>query len=376
MTSEAEPTELPPSPPTPESSPPHRFYLWAAGVLVVLSLAAIWIASQADPSETITAVDVNKLPVGPPAPELHPKGWFNSPGLTSKDLAGKVVVYDFWTYSCVNCVRTLPYLRAWYDRYRDDGLVIVGVHSPEFDFEKDHGNVERAVSRLKVTWPVALDDDMAIWDNFKNRYWPAKWVTDRQGRIRYFHPGEGNYTETENVLRTLLGVSKSKARADDPKQPKAAPDEVTQNITPETYLGTERGSVAEEGQRSYTAGELRLHQPALDGTWQGEPQRIRSVSPEASLSLRYLAAEANLVLATGAAGGAPIDVTVELDGKPLPEAFRTPDTKVDGSGATYVRVEASDLYRLVLGSRVEEHTLRLTPRTPGLEAFAFTFGAS
>jgi hypothetical protein len=123
-------------------------------------------------------------------------------------------------------------------------------------------------------------------------------------------------------------------------------------------------------------GELRLHQPALDGTWQGEPQRIRSVSPEASLSLRYLAAEANLVLASGAAGGAPIDVTVELDGKPLPEAFRTPDTKVDGSGATYVRVEASDLYRLVLGSRVEEHTLRLTPHTPGLEAFAFTFGAS
>ena len=376
MTSEADPTELPPSPQTPETSPPSRFYLWAAGVLVVLSLAAIWIASQADPSETIRAVDVTKLPVGPPAPELHPKGWFNSPGLTSQELAGKVVVYDFWTYSCVNCVRTLPYLRAWYDRYRDDGLVIVGVHSPEFDFEKDHGNVERAVSRLKVTWPVALDDDMAIWDNFNNRYWPAKWVTDRQGRIRYFHPGEGNYTETENVIRTLLGVSESKDRADDPKQPTPPPEEVTQNITQETYLGTERGSVAEEGQRPYTVGELRLHQPVLDGTWQGEAQRIRSVSPGASLSLRYLASEANLVLATGAAGAAPIDVTVELDGKPLPEAFRTPDTKVDAAGATYVRVEASDLYRLVLGSRVEEHTLRLTPRAPGLEAFAFTFGAS
>ena len=366
MTSEADPSER----------PPHRFYLWAAGVLVVLSLAAISIASQADPSETITAVEVDKLRVGPPAPELHPKGWLNSPGLTSKELAGKVVVYDFWTYSCVNCVRTLPYLRAWYDRYRDDGLVIVGVHSPEFGFEKDHGNVERAVSRLKVTWPVALDDDMAIWSDFNNRYWPAKWVTDRQGRIRYFHAGEGNYRETENVLRSLLGVSQSKPRAKDPKQPSPAPDEVTQNITQETYLGTERGSVAEEGQRPYNLGELRLHQPALDGTWQGEAEKIRSVSPEASLSLRYLAAEANLVLATGAAGGTPIDVTIELDGKPLPEAFRTPDTKVDASGATYVRVEASDLYRLVVGSRVEEHILRLTPRTPGLEAFAFTFGAS
>ena len=376
MTSGVEATEPPPSPPTPGAAPPRRFYLWAAVVLVVLSLAAIAIASQADPSETITAVDVKKLPVGAPAPELHPKGWLNSPVLTGKELAGKVVVYDFWTYSCVNCVRTLPYLRSWYERYRDDGLVIVGVHSPEFDFEKDHGNVEAAVSRLKVTWPVALDDDMAIWGDFNNRYWPAKWVTDRQGRIRYFHAGEGNYAETENVIRTLLGVSQSEARADDPKQPKPAPDEVTQNITQETYLGTERGGVAQEGQHPYTLGELRLHQPALAGTWQGEPQRIRSVSPEASLSLRYLAAEVNLVMATGAAGGAPIDVTVELDGKPLPEAFRTANTRVDDSGATYVRVEASDLYRLALGSRVEEHTLRLTARTPGLEVFAFTFGAS
>jgi thiol-disulfide isomerase/thioredoxin len=368
----ADPTE---PPPPASSSPPRRFYLWAAVGLVVLSLGAIWIASQADPSATIAAVDVKNLPLGPTAPELHPKGWLNSAPLTAKDLAGKVVVYDFWTYSCVNCVRTLPYLRSWHERYRDDGLVIVGVHSPEFDFEKNHANVEEAVSRLEVTWPVALDDDMAIWGDFNNRYWPAKWVTDRQGRIRYFHPGEGNYAETESVLRTLLGVSQSSPRADDPDQPKAAPDEVTRNITQETYLGTERGSVAEDGQQAYPAAEVRLHQPALTGTWQGEPERIRSVSPDATLSLRYLAAEVNLVMATGAPGGAPIDVTVELDGKPLPEAYRTAATKVDDSGATYVRVQASDMYRLVLGPRVEEHTLRLIPRLPGLEAFAFTFGA-
>jgi thiol-disulfide isomerase/thioredoxin len=372
VTSEVDPTEPPPAP---AAAPPRRFYLWAAVGLVVLSLAAIWIAAQADPSETISAVDVKNLRVGPPAPELHATGWLNSQPLPGKDLAGKVVVYDFWTYSCVNCVRTLPYVRSWYDRYRDDGLVIVGVHSPEFDFEKDHGNVEQAVSRLKVAWPVALDDDLAIWGDFNNRYWPAKWVTDRQGRIRYFHPGEGNYAETENVIRTLLGVSQSSPRADDPKQPKPAPDEVTRNITQETYLGTERGSVAEEGQRGYTLGELQLHQPALAGTWQGEPQLIRSVSPDASLSLRYLAAEVNLVLATGAPGGAAIEVTVELDGKPLPEAYRTADTKVDDSGATVIRVKASDMYRLALGPRVEEHTLRLTPRAPGLEVFAFTFGA-
>ena len=363
------------APESPPATPPaRRFYLWAALALVALSLGAIWIASQADPSETIAAVDVKNLPVGPPAPELHAKGWLNSPALTAKDLAGKVVLYDFWTYSCVNCVRTLPYVRAWHDRYGDDGLVVVGVHSPEFDFEKDHGNVEGAVAHLKVTWPVALDDDMAIWGDFNNRYWPAKWITDRQGRIRYFHPGEGNYDETEQVIRSLLGVAPSSARADDPKQLKPAPDEVAQAITPETYLGTERGS-AEAGQHAYTLGELPLHQPALAGTWQAEPQLIRSVSPEASLFLRYLAREVNLVMATGAPGGAPVDVTVELDGKPLPEAYRTADTRVDDQGATYVHVAASDLYRLVLGPKVEQHTVRLIPRTPGLEAFAYTFGS-
>jgi thiol-disulfide isomerase/thioredoxin len=365
--------------PAPEGSrptvPPRRFYLWAAIGLVVLSIGAIWIAAQADPSKTISAVDVNKLPVGPPAPPLDARGWLNSPPLGHRDLAGKVVVYDFWTYSCVNCVRTLPYLRAWHDRYAKDGLVIVGVHSPEFDFEKNHGNVEAAVARLKVTWPVALDDDMAIWRAFENRYWPAKWIADREGRVRYFHAGEGNYTETESVIRTLLGVDGSASRATDPEQERDAPDEVLRTITQETYLGTERGSVADEGQQAYPDEAPPLHQPALAGTWQAEAERIRSVSPGAGLSLRYLAREVNLVMATGAPGGAPIDVTVELDGKPLPEKYRTAHTRVDADGTTYVRVEASDLYRLVLGPRVEDHTLRLTPRTPGLEAFAYTFGA-
>jgi thiol-disulfide isomerase/thioredoxin len=342
---------------------------------VLLSITAIWIAAQADPSETIAAVDVRKLPVGPPAPELHAKGWLNSPPLAGRDLAGKVVVYDFWTYSCVNCVRTLPYVRAWYDRYQKDGLVVVGVHSPEFDFEKDHRNVESAVSRLKVTWPVALDDGMAIWTDFNNRYWPAKWITDRQGRIRYFHPGEGNYEETESVIRTLLGVSASAPRAADPKSAAQAPAEVAQTITQETYLGTERGSVAQDGQRAYTLGQLELHQPALAGTWQAEAQLIRSVSPGASLSLKYLAREANLVMATGLPGGAPIDVTIELDGKPVPEGYRTADTKVDPDGTTFLRIQAADLYRLVLGPRVEQHTVRLIPRAAGLEAFAYTFGA-
>jgi thiol-disulfide isomerase/thioredoxin len=352
----------------------RRRYRWAALALAALSGLAVWIASQADPSKTIAAVDVNKLPVGPPVPALHAKGWLNSPPLAPRDLTGKVVVYDFWTYSCVNCVRTLPYVRAWWDRYQKDGLVVVGVHSPEFDFEKDHANVAQAVARLGVTWPVALDDNHAIWDDFNNQYWPAKWITDRQGRIRYFHPGEGSYAETENVIRTLLGVEPSSPRADDPKEAKAASDSVLRNITQETYLGTGRGSVAQSGPHDYRAGKLQPNQPALTGTWDAEAEFIRAVSPGATLSLEYFAREANLVMAPGTPGAA-VDVTVELDGRPLPAPFRTADTRVDADGSTFVRVQASDLYRLVLGPKVESHTVKLTPRTPGLEAFAYTFGA-
>src|SRR5207302_4647659 len=181
--------------------------------------------------------------------------------------------------------------------------------------------------------------------------------------------------ETEDVIRTLLGISSSAPRGADPKQPQPAPDAVVQNITQETYLGTDRGGVAQAGQHDYPGGRPELHQPVLAGTWQAEPQLVRSVSPGASLTLEYLAREVNLVMAPGAPGGAPIDVTVEFDGKPLPASYRTADTRVDADGTTYVRVRASDLYRLALGPGVEQHTVRLIPRTPGLEAFAYTFGA-
>src|SRR5262249_2202352 len=148
-------------------------------------------------------VDTNHLPVGRTAPALDSTGWINSSPLTTADLRGKVVLYDFWTYSCINCQRTFPYLRSWYDRYRSAGLVIVGIHSPEFDFEHVRSNVEAAVKRYDVTWPVALDNDMKIWDAFANQYWPADYLADRQGKIRYTHFGEGDYTNTENVIRSL-----------------------------------------------------------------------------------------------------------------------------------------------------------------------------
>jgi thiol-disulfide isomerase/thioredoxin len=188
----------------------RRKYLLALGALLVISVMAVLVASGADPAEVGQPVDVDDLPVladDVPGPD-QADGWIGSEPLTRASLAGSVVVYDFWTYSCVNCVRTLPHLAAWYDRYQADGLVIVGVHSPEFEFEKDRGNVERAVGDLEVDWPVALDPERRVWNAFSNRYWPAKYVVDRDGRLRYVHYGEGAYDETEREIQELLGVER------------------------------------------------------------------------------------------------------------------------------------------------------------------------
>jgi thiol-disulfide isomerase/thioredoxin len=349
-------------PPRPRESGPTGSSRWkyvvAALALVVFAAAAVVFASGSDPKSVTGTVDVANLPVGPPPPGLDgAKGWINTKPLTDADLAGKVVVYDFWTYSCVNCVRTLPHLRALHDRYAKDGLVVVGVHSPEFEFEKDHANVADAVQRLKVGYPVALDDDMDIWNAFGTQYWPQKFVADRKGRVRYGHVGEGGYRETEDVVRELLGVPTSAPRASTEGNTKASPPP-TENISPETYLGLERGSGA----------------ATLDGPWTREAQYARADAAGATITLAYSAREVNLVLAPGERGAAPVDVAVELDGAPLAPEYRTPDTMVDSDGATFVRVTASDLYRLVAGPAVEQHTIRLTARAPGLRAFAFTFG--
>ena len=163
---------------------------------------SVYVATTVKPKDIAQTGDLTVIENSVPSVTAA-KGWINSPPLTRADLAGKVVLYDFWTYSCINCQRTLPHLKALYDRYKGDGLVIIGVHSPEFDFEKDHDNVARAVEHYGVTWPVALDDDMAIWNAFGNQYWPAEYLTDRQGRLRQVRFGEGDYDSKEDDVRTL-----------------------------------------------------------------------------------------------------------------------------------------------------------------------------
>jgi thiol-disulfide isomerase/thioredoxin len=347
--------------------------------LAIVAVVAVAVAAGSNPSSVEGRVDVANLPVGPRVPALAgDNGWINSPGLTSADLKGKVVLYDFWTYSCVDCVRTLPHLEAWYTRYAPDGLVVVGIHSPEFDFEKNHDNVRAAVRRLGVNYPVVLDDQMNIWNQFGNQYWPDKYVTDRQGRLRFQHVGEGNYGETEDVLRELLGVPKSAPRASAVSDGNAGkPATQAEDVTGETYLGVERGTDGvQPGLMTYPEpSALQLGDARLVGAWDAEPQQVTAAAPGAAIVLDYRAREVNLVMASVAPAGSPVDVTVELDGKPLPPAYRTSQTLVDAQGSTYVHVTNSDLYRIVLGPAIGNHVLRLVARNADVQAFAFTFGA-
>ena len=276
--------------------------------------------------------------------------WINSPPLTMQELRGKVVLVDFWTYSCINCLRTLPYLKSWDSRYRPKGLVILGVHSPEFAFEHSLGNVRAAVKRLGVRYPVALDNDFATWNAYQNQYWPADYLIDRTGRVRDAHFGEGAYTETEQKIRQLLATPLPPAL----DQPDRTPTELR---TPETYLGYTRignydGSPLRTDETASYAfpASLPADSFAYAGTWRVEGERILA-GEGARLRLNFLARSVHLVL------GGRGQVHVKLNGHEL----RT------------VNVTADELYTLVTQQRAREGLLELS-FTPGLSAYAFTFG--
>ena len=307
--------------------------------------------------------------------------WLNSPPLTAEGLRGKVVLVDFWTYSCINCIRTLPYLRSWYDRYKDQGFVIVGVHSPEFAFEKDEANVRRAVREFGIQYPVALDNDYAIWQAFNNQYWPAHYFIDAQGRIRGHHFGEGNYEESEALIRTLL------AEAGEQSLPAMARETAGQGIeaaagktevrSPETYVGygraenfTSPGGFVHEAAKSYVApSSLELNQWALDGNWTVEGERAMANAAPGKIVFRFHARDLHLVLGPGA-DGKPVRFRVRVDGA-APGDDR--GTDVDGSGDGVVREQR--LYQLIRQSgEVQDRTFTIEFLDPGVQAYAFTFG--
>jgi thiol-disulfide isomerase/thioredoxin len=362
-------TELPDGA-VPKRSRSRRVYLIIAAIVAAVAVASVLIAAGSNPSAISGRVDVANLPDNGPAPSLDATGWINTRPLTAADLRGKVVLYDIWTYSCINCVRTFPYVRSWYDRYRSDGLVVVGVHSPEFDFEKVPGNVEAAVKHLDVTWPVALDSKMTIWNEFNNLYWPADYVADRTGHLRYSHFGEGDYANTENVLRALLGVPPSSPRATLTGKTQTA----ATGINPETYLGTEQREIGtQSGLHVYpAAGKLTPPNVALEGPWNGAAEKVTAAAGGADVAAGVMAQSVNLVMAP--ANGRSATVIVTLDGAPVPPKLRGADVHVDANGRTVVTVSRSDMYNLIQGSDVQQHQLHVIAEQPGLEAYDFTFG--
>jgi cytochrome c biogenesis protein CcdA/thiol-disulfide isomerase/thioredoxin len=312
------------------------------------------------------------LPVYGKAPEFtDTEDWFNTPGgrpLSLRQLRGKVVLIDFWTYSCINCIRTLPYLNAWYKRYHRDGFVIVGVHTPEFPFEREAGNVEAAIKREGIHYPVVQDNEEGTWNAYGNLYWPSEYLVDGNGDVRFADAGEGEYGRKENVIRDLLaeeGKNVGKARADGHG---IAPSNFP--TTPETYLGpyrAERNANGElpKGTSSFTQPEsLEGNEWALGGRWQVERQSITAAGGS-TLKLDFQARRVYLVL--GSPGG-PRQMQVFLDGKPIAPADAGED--VHGGAVT---VGAQRLYELVELPRVESHTLELRFQA-GIMGYAFTFG--
>lgn len=286
------------------------------------------------------------------APEITGiTNWINSPPLSLMHLKGKVVLIDFWTYSCINCLRTLPYIEKWYADYKDDGFVVIGVHTPEFEFEKDPQNVAEAASRLGVNYPIAQDNDYKTWQAYHNNYWPAHYLIDQTGELRMVHFGEGGYVETENAIRELLGLQALQMKE---------PVRSTRPLSPETYLGSARA-------RSYTS-EIKLKpgqivqydykkplkedQVGLKGKWKAEDERITAEGTDSQLDANFLAKQIYLVLS----GDSDIPIKVILDGKPAGEIPMDGNRKYDIVKAAY-----------------GQHQLSLIiPK--GVSAYAFTFG--
>ena len=327
------------------------------------------------------ALNLAALPVEGQFPSLDGAiEWINSPPLTAEGLRGKVVLVDFWTYSCINCLRSLPYVRAWAEKYKDQGLVVIGVHSPEFAFEKQVPNVRQAVKDLHVDYPVAVDNDWTIWRAFHNDYWPAHYFIDAQGRVRHHHYGEGEYDVSEAVIQQLLReaghmVTGGPVRvAADGAQ--AAPDN-KEDWSPETYIGYDRaqkfastGGTAHDVAHDYAMlPQPTLNQWGLAGPWTVLGEHAVSDQAGAKIVYRFHARDLHLVLGP-TADGKPVRFRITLDGKP-PRGDHGADVDAQGNGT----VTAQRLYQLVRQQgAVGDRTFEIEFLDPGVQAFAFTFG--
>jgi thiol-disulfide isomerase/thioredoxin len=313
------------------------------------------------------------------APELQGISGYintNSEELQEK-IKGKVVLYDIWTYSCINCQRTLPYIVAWNDKYADQGLVTIGIHSPEFEFEKDISNVELAVEKFGITYPVILDNDKTVWDAFENHYWPRKYIADDEGYIRYDHIGEGAYDETEKIIQELLAERALRLGQDMASEQSLVDIEEFKHgaRTPELYfgydfafgrnqLGNKEGFQPEKTVTYMIPEDLKPNFFYLGGTWQNLGDRMVLTSESGTIILPYFAKQVNIV----SAGNSELEIF--LDGKPISASDAGDDVNEDGK----VTTSESTLYNLVNTDESSDHIIQININKPGFEIYTFTFG--
>jgi thiol-disulfide isomerase/thioredoxin len=356
-----------------------------------LLLAAILAGAIGAPSATSAQDDTVTLKMESAASQMFTKAplrsldsataWLNSPPLTAAGLRGKVVLIDFWTYSCINWMRSLPYVRAWAEKYKDHGLVVIGVHTPEFPFEKDVDNIRQAAKEMKIDYPIAVDTDYAIWHAFKNEYWPALYFVDAQGHIRHHQFGEGEYEQSEMVIAQLLAEAGNRGIARDPVSVDArgaeAPADWDSLNSPENYVGYERtenfaspGGVIPDKHRVYAApARLALNNWALAGDWTIGKQATVLNAADGRIAYRFHARDLHLVMGPPAPGTA-VRFRVLLDGQP-PGAAHGIDVDAQGYGT----VSEPRLYQLIRQPKpIADRRFEIEFLDPGVETFAFTFG--
>jgi thiol-disulfide isomerase/thioredoxin len=314
--------------------------------------------------------------------------WIGSPRVTAADLHGKVVLVDFWEYTCINCLRTLPYLRAWYERYHDDGFTIIGVHVPEFNFSHDDKNVAAAVTRLGVTWPVVLDDNFAIAKRYQFSEWPQELLFDQNGNLVETQLGEGNYQQTEAKIQELLraehpNLNLPPVMALLPQDSYDKPGAVCYLQTPETYVGPWHGTKIADAPRLSDPTRDALYADVspehedgrvyLQGYWHASPRGDAMVAGggDGYAAIRYHAIQVVTVMTPDP--GASTRVNVTQDGKPLPKDDAGTDVRYDPSGTSYVTVDASRAYDIVTNAKFGSHDLRLAPQGFGLGVYSFAF---
>ena len=351
-------------------------------------------------------IEIGHMTVGGDIGDLAPEfsgitNWINSSPLTLQELRGNVVLIDIWTYTCVNCIRTIPYIKEWYSRYQDQGLVIIGIHAPEFEFEKLTANVERSMIDLDISWPVAQDNNMKTWDSYGNMYWPAKYVLDKNGVVKYRHFGEGSYAETENAIRILLeDYGPNKIDYDNPLSVDQKVDlsfgqSVLPKVTPELYFGRRRNAgILLSGGTPYIVQEeyyLDGEQPVvlivpdvlssdkiyLNGEWQIEEENVThsrdSTDSSDFVAIKYSSKTVNVVMSSSTPTLQKIWVTVNGDW--LTDQNKGDDVLLESTGESYLLIDKPQMYKVINHGKYEKDmTLNLATDSMGSQFYAFTFG--